>query len=718
MPNLCGGTSRLRGVGVASLEVFLIFAIFVAYGAWPTPDVNEQYYVGKAIHFWNHNWLSADPFLNTPDSHWLFYAVFGLLSFVFSQNVAVWVGRCLVWFLTALAWRRLSRALIPINFVAVLTAAGFAFYLDAFHLAGEWIIGGVEGKSFAFPFVFWGLACFVEGKFNRAWVLYGLASAFHVLVGGWVVVASLMAWAYEAFFSSVSESSSEKEGARKISLTDRFRFLARETVRSIPGLFIGGLTSLLGLIPALRLDQGVTATVLQESRQIYVFKRLSHHLVASSLPWTFLARFGLLVVGFFIVAALSALLKRVVRRQIPQILPPFESDEAFSSRKRFARANAFVVGSLVIAVTGLVLDYGARYLASTGRISSYEEVAGLLRYYWYRLSDWAVPFGFVMSTTCLAVNLSCWVWQAFKRSASRERLIGSITKSICVQLFCAFSIYWGFHFVFYRYSATLAHTNVVDGSIPLPKPTEAVSFIAALDSIGLILLFVFVGFLTIRSFKKGESSDVGDVAESIERGEKDGLLPNAFIVGIGIFLGFAIIAAPGWRVGYYVDLRSTKVVPRSEPPKESIADGWRDVCRWVASNTPPNAVFLVPRGCDSFKWLAGRAEAGSWKEIPQDAKNIVEWNRKMELFYANPGAPEDSPLRWNQALNVVFINKGRAQILKESASAGYDYAILEAAPYTVFAVPEAARRWKEFVDSDAVYQNPQFVVLRLNKEKE
>ena len=81
MPNLCGGTSRLRGVGVASLEVFLIFAIFVAYGAWPTPDVNEQYYVGKAIHFWNHNWLSADPFLNTPDSHWLFYAVFGLLSF-------------------------------------------------------------------------------------------------------------------------------------------------------------------------------------------------------------------------------------------------------------------------------------------------------------------------------------------------------------------------------------------------------------------------------------------------------------------------------------------------------------------------------------------------------------------------------------------------------------------------------------------------------------
>ena len=49
------------------LEVALIVAVFVAYGAWPTPDVNEQYYVGKAIHFWNHDWLGNDTFLNTPD---------------------------------------------------------------------------------------------------------------------------------------------------------------------------------------------------------------------------------------------------------------------------------------------------------------------------------------------------------------------------------------------------------------------------------------------------------------------------------------------------------------------------------------------------------------------------------------------------------------------------------------------------------------------------
>ena len=166
-----------------------MFGVFFAYGAWPIPDVNEQYYVGKAIHFWNPEWLAADPFLNSPDSHWLFYAAFGTLSFFFSQNALVWAGRVLIWALTACAWVRLSRALISRRWVAPLTAAAFAFYLESFHMAGEWIFGGVEGKGFAFPFVFWGLACFVEGKYNRAWILYGIGAAFHVLVGGWAVVA-------------------------------------------------------------------------------------------------------------------------------------------------------------------------------------------------------------------------------------------------------------------------------------------------------------------------------------------------------------------------------------------------------------------------------------------------------------------------------------------------------------------------------------------------
>ena len=161
-------------------------------------------------------------------------------------------------------------------------------------------------------------------------------------------------------------------------------------------------------------------------------------------------------------------------------------------------------------------------------------------------------------------------------------------------------------------------------------------------------------------------------------------------------------------------MRGVKVIPRSAPPKESIADGWIDACKWARDNTPQEAVFLVPRGCESFKWHAHRAEAGNWKEIPQDAKSIVKWNRKMEHFYANPGEAKDSPTRWNQALNVVFINKGLDRVLKESERYGYQYAVVETPPYTIFSVPEAARRWQIFIDSCCVYSNPQFVVLKLH----
>lgn len=193
---------------------------------------------------------------------------------------------------------------------------------------------------------------------------------------------------------------------------------------------------------------------------------------------------------------------------------------------------------------------------------------------------------------------------------------------------------------------------------------------------------------------------------------------RAVAVGWAFWCVVLFVVAPTWRLATFVNLRGTRVIPRSAPPKESIAEGWLDVCRWARENTSEDAVFLVPRGCDSFKWEAGRAEVGSWKEIPQDARSIVRWFRDMERLYANPGTKKDSPTRWNQPLVVVFINKGRARILKESGEMGYQFAILEAPPYMITAIPEAKKRFDEFVEADEVYRNEQYVVLRLDKTAE
>ena len=166
------------------VEIALIFAVFAVFGGWPIPDSNEAHYIGKAIHFWNPDWIPNDDFLQSKDAHWTFYVTFGWLSFFCSPYWMAWLGRAVTWLLLAWSWRRLSYALLPIRWLAIPTALVLACYVDTFHMAGEWIVGGVEGKSFAFPFVFFGLEAMIRGRWHRTWIFLGIASAFHVLVGG------------------------------------------------------------------------------------------------------------------------------------------------------------------------------------------------------------------------------------------------------------------------------------------------------------------------------------------------------------------------------------------------------------------------------------------------------------------------------------------------------------------------------------------------------
>ena len=79
-------------------------------------------------------------------------------------------------------------------------------------MAGEWMIGGLEAKGLAYVFVLLALGALARGRWRAVWPLLGAASAFHVLVGGWSVVAaasfgslpagSVLRWARPLFRSS------------------------------------------------------------------------------------------------------------------------------------------------------------------------------------------------------------------------------------------------------------------------------------------------------------------------------------------------------------------------------------------------------------------------------------------------------------------------------------------------------------------------------------
>jgi hypothetical protein len=61
-------------------------------------------------------------------------------------------------------------------------------------MAGEWVVGDVEAKGIAYVFVFLGLEALLRQRHGWVFPLMGAAAAFHVIVGGWAVVAAGIAW--------------------------------------------------------------------------------------------------------------------------------------------------------------------------------------------------------------------------------------------------------------------------------------------------------------------------------------------------------------------------------------------------------------------------------------------------------------------------------------------------------------------------------------------
>lgn len=356
----------------AVAEVVLVFAVFFVHAARPVPDVNEPYYVGKAIHYWNPDWVRGDFFLETPDAHVVFCFLFGWAGRWLEPQTLAWTGRVVTWLLLAWAWCRVGWALRLSAPYSLLGAMLFVLFQDRGQMAGEWIIGGVEAKGVAYVFVLLGLAALLRDCWASAWIFFGLAAAFHVLVGGWAALAAGLAWLMAC----------PKQPRLKA---------------VVPGLVIGGLLALPGLIPALMLDRGVDAGLRAQAHQIYVFQRLAHHLVPHAWSLAGMLWFAVLVVVWLLLpAAIGTGYERVVvvpdalAIRVPSNLCPPAQFEAWQ------RLRAFVNGSLIIFMAGLGL-------ALLELVNPAWAAAGL-RYYWFRLADVMLPVGVAFGSTLAAIT--------------------------------------------------------------------------------------------------------------------------------------------------------------------------------------------------------------------------------------------------------------------------------------------------------------------------
>ncbi|HET6880361.1 MAG TPA: DUF6798 domain-containing protein, partial [Pirellulales bacterium] len=510
---------------IAVLEIALVCVVFAMQAGWPTPDVNEPHYIGKARHYWDPSWAADDFFFQSADTHLVFYLTCGWITRCLSLSAAAWVGRTITWLLIATAWQRLCQAVVGRPGWAAFSAALFLAFNVGCHLAGEWVVGGFEAKGLAYALVFAALTAFVEGRWNLAFLLLGGASAFHVLVGGWSVVALGLCW---------------------IISHDR-----PPLGRLLPGIVGGALLAAPGVVPALALNWGVESQIVAEANDIYVFRRLPHHLVPNSFRWPFIVRYLAMLLVWLALA--------------------WKEDQPL----RVRHINTFTVAALAISLAGMVL--------SAVMTNDLEWKAAVLRYYWFRLADVITP--------------------------------ASV--------------------------ALMAAANLAGGQSPKSKVQSPKFWWRA------------GGWLTV-------------CTALVVYGRED-----------------------------YAAWRLFQSVPRADKSDKVLShEAWRDVCLWMAENTPRDALAITPRMAQSFTWYSGRGQVVSWKDLPQDAEDVVRWWQRLEDIYGMPH-PEFQG-RWHESLAELSPERLRSLGQKYHA----DYLVVESEP------PLALPR---------LYGNEFYVIYRLEK---
>jgi hypothetical protein len=534
-------------------EIVLIVLVFFSLTGDPPPNVNEAHYLCRLKHAWNPSWAAGDLFLESKDTQKLFIWMFGWVTRFVSLSATAWIGRFIAWTLLAWSWQRLSWRLIPRRMASVLSAALFVTFNEQLHLAGEWVVGGVEAKCFAYAFVLFALCNMLDRRWNRVWLLLGVATAFHPLVGGWSGVVCMAIW----FIND----------RRMVSVASM-----------LPGLTCGAIVSLPGILPALMLTWNEPPDIVAEANRIYVFERLPHHLAPLTLP---IDEFGRRLAGHTALVAILATFIVVLYRSFADSGAtgsasafPQHNQSAQASRSRpetslhltsLNRIAQFAFGALALAAIGFAIEIALWTQPSFAAL--------LLKYYWFRLTDFALPM-----------------------------------------------------------AAALYATSLIIAGLNLKRAWA----------------------------------------------------PWALALAIGV----ASLNIASATYARYVN----PLPPAEQKIREP--DYWNDACEWAAENTPADALFLTPRLNLTFKWRAGRPEVVNRKDLPQDARSIIEWNRRIKSIYYAVIEGEEQPL---DSLGILGTEQVRTLALQNDA----DYVLMDRG---------------QLLSLPIVYRNAEYVIYRIDRD--
>lgn len=340
----------------------------------PVPGINESHYLPKAKHALDASFAPGDLFLESHDSHLVSTLFAGCLTRVMPLEAVAWAGRFVAWSLIALSWIYFTRALHMPAWLSPIALAGWYYAMSLGHWAGEWAIGGFEGKSIAYPMVLFGLSAVMQNRWKGAWLWFALAILWHPLVGLWAGASAGVVWLISAKDS--------QSGWRS----------------QLPWLVLAGVISLVGILPALLGIGGADRDGPVLASQVHVYFRLAHHLsplgfepIRHQAAMTTLLLFAATSLGWWYAR---------VRLKNPK------SPNDFENRLWLAGTRLIQIAlvSIVFALIGFTMDS----LLSNQNLPSFRPATAskLLRFYWFRWADVAVP----LSWTSLVWTLSIWLY--------------------------------------------------------------------------------------------------------------------------------------------------------------------------------------------------------------------------------------------------------------------------------------------------------------------
>ncbi|MDB4786474.1 MAG: hypothetical protein P8M30_09845 [Planctomycetaceae bacterium] len=345
-----------------AIVVFWAVYLFIQV---PVPGINEPHYLCKAKHFWQPGYGRGDFFLDSANTHYVFYSTFGWLTLFLPLWTVAIAGRVISIGMLAASWTSLARRVSPVHWAPAGSAAIFLGLTSFQNFSGEWIVGGLESKVIAYGCLFYAWSCLFDQKWYLAAILMGVAISFHPVVAGWGLISTclgvgLFAWQNG---SDVLNLSAKKFGC----------CFVMTLVCSLPGL-IPALTTILTPI-----DRAA------EADQLQVFRRLGHHLNPVQFPTqAYWAYGGLLLLWGILVCYQGSL-----RKQNQQ-------SEMTLQQHVWQR---IVLGSLLVAFGGLAIGWGNHY-AENPAVN--EWLVKLMKFYPFRLADVVLP----LAVSLLMINLA------------------------------------------------------------------------------------------------------------------------------------------------------------------------------------------------------------------------------------------------------------------------------------------------------------------------